>query len=133
MEIKTLEEWRKAKYWSQDTLARESKVDEAVISRLEAGTASCRLETAKKIAETLEVTPEQVTEFRRVLELDEDIDTTFSPDDGELAELLERIAINEGKPGIPHDQAVAEFSKFYEGLQRATTKTLTVKEIIERT
>jgi predicted transcriptional regulator len=116
MEIKTLEDWRKAHYWSLGTLAREAKIDKGVISRLEAGKANCRLETAKKISEALSVRPEQITEFRKMLGLNEDLDTEADLAEDELAELLERIEINEGKPGIPHDQAVAEFSRFYDEL-----------------
>ena len=123
MEIKSLEAWRKGHYWSQGTLARKVKIDKGVISRLEAGRSHCRLETAKQIAEALSIKPEQVSEFRNILDLDKDLDNEISSDEEslqeeELAELLERIKVNEGKPGIPHDQAVAEFARFYEELEQ---------------
>ncbi len=67
MEVKTLEEWRLSKFWSQGHLAREAGIDKGIISRVESKKQGCRLETAKKIADALEIAPAQILEFKEIL------------------------------------------------------------------
>lgn len=54
-----LKEWRQRRLLTQEVLAEKSGVGVATIARIEAGQGA-RLSTLKKLAETLEVTPDQL-------------------------------------------------------------------------
>ena len=54
-----LKEWRRRRLLTQEELARRSGVGVATIARIEAGQGA-RLSTLRKLADTLNVTPEQL-------------------------------------------------------------------------
>jgi len=92
MENKSLAEWRKSKYWSQGHLAKEAGIDKGIISRVESGKQGCRIETAKKIADALEIVPEQVKEFAQVIE-GKDLPVTSKDDTGRTTSIREATLV----------------------------------------
>lgn len=72
LERKYLEEWRKAKYWSQSDLSKAAEVSQSIVSRIEKGEKIGRFATLVKIADALGVKPEQILEFAPVFEIKKD-------------------------------------------------------------
>lgn len=54
-----LREWRQRRLLTQDELAKKSGVGTATIARIEAGQGA-RLSTLRKLADALEITPDQM-------------------------------------------------------------------------
>jgi transcriptional regulator with XRE-family HTH domain len=54
-----LKEWRRRRLLTQEALAKKSGVGTATIARIEAGQGA-RLSTLRKLADALEVTPDQL-------------------------------------------------------------------------
>jgi transcriptional regulator with XRE-family HTH domain len=63
LEKRYLEEWRKAKHWSQSDLAKEAGINRSVIFKIENSEQVGRYSTAVKIAKALQVEPEQILDF----------------------------------------------------------------------
>lgn len=55
-----LREWRLAKVMTQEELAQTSGVTEATISRIETGQHEARISTVKKLAQALDIEPQQL-------------------------------------------------------------------------
>jgi transcriptional regulator with XRE-family HTH domain len=63
LEKRYLEEWRKLKRWSQSDLAREAGVNRSIIFKIENSEQVGRYGTAVKIAQALNIEPEQIIDF----------------------------------------------------------------------
>jgi transcriptional regulator with XRE-family HTH domain len=118
-----LKEYRALKGWSQTGLAKEAGVKQSTISAIEAGNnEGFSVKTMKQLADALEVTVLDIEEFAAKIRDEETADEDEYDED--LADLLDRIELNKGRPGIPHDQAVAEFERFYQELQQKRSKDI---------
>ncbi len=73
-QAKTLAQWRKAAPMSQSELAEASGVSSELIRRIEDGRRgkATRPATMRALADALGIRPDQVTEFRRTMGLDEE-------------------------------------------------------------
>lgn len=59
MKVK-LREWRLAKFLTQEELAAKSGITEVSISRIETGIRAPRISTVRRLAEALEISPQQL-------------------------------------------------------------------------
>lgn len=109
--------WRGKRKLTIQELANSSGVNRATITRIEKGHVKPSVKTLGQLAAALKIELEELSELT-------ESETVYHPEEEELAALLERIAINEGKPGISHEEALAEFDRFYHNLQQKRQKRL---------
>jgi transcriptional regulator with XRE-family HTH domain len=55
-----LREWRLAKVMTQEELAQRSGLTETTISRIESSRSEARISTVRKLAEALEISPQEL-------------------------------------------------------------------------
>ena len=69
--VRTLKQWRLARGYSTRQLAQIAGLTKGTVVALEVGRSKGWPQTWKRIADALGIQPEQIAEYRRLMELDE--------------------------------------------------------------